>query len=361
MTTSLLRTAAASGLVVLLAACSQGTPAAPEAATPVRVETARPGPGAPPITTNGVVASKDEMRLSFKVGGVIRTLDVQEGEAVERGQRLAEIELTEVNAGVEQASQLAAKAQRDLERGERLYRDEVITLEQLQDLRTQAAVAGAALRSAQFNRGYAVIEAPRDGVILRKLAEARELVAAGTPVLVLGARDSGYVVRAALADREIVQLALGDPAEIRMDAYPRRTFTGTVSEIAGAADERSGLFAVEVRIDAPPGPLASGLVAKLSLQPATGRAAPLVHVPVAAIVEGDRDRASVFVLAGGKAVRRDVRVAFIGAESIALADGLAAGETVITDGALYLEDGEPVTIVKDASQVVGAVGFRAAG
>ena len=61
---------------------------------------------------------------------------------------------------------------------------------------------------------------------------------------------------------------------------------------------------------------------------------------MAALVEGDGDRASVFVVKGGKAQRRNVRVAFITADSIALESGLAAGETVVTDGALFLENGE---------------------
>ena len=56
--------------------------------------------------------------------------------------------------------------------------------------------------------------------MLRRLAEERELVAAGTPVLVLGAQDQGFVVRTGLADREIVQVKLGDVAQIRLDALP---------------------------------------------------------------------------------------------------------------------------------------------
>ena len=170
---------------------------------------------APPIAATGQVASQDEMRLSFKLGGVVRRIAVKEGDEVKQGQRLAEIELAEVGAQVEQARQLAAKAQRDLERGERLHADQVISLEQLQDLRTQASVAGAGLKSAQFNLGFSTIVAPRDGVVLRKLVEEREQVAPGAPVLELGSRDGGYVVKLALADREVVQLKLGDPAALR--------------------------------------------------------------------------------------------------------------------------------------------------
>ena len=323
----------------------------PEAArpTPVRVANASQGPAVPPIDTNGVVVTKHEMRLSFKMGGLVRRIYVQQGESVKKGQRLAEIELTEVGAQVEQAHQMAEKAQRDLKRGENLYADQVISLEQLQDLRTQAAMAAAQFKSAQFNLGYSVIQAPRDGVVLRKLVEERELVPAGAPVLVFGESDRGYVVRAALADREIVNVKLGDKGEIRMDAFPGQPLSGTVVEVASAADERSGMFPVEVRFDTPPPRLVSGLVARLSLAPQT-TAPPLTYVPMAALVEGDGDRASVFVLEGGKARKRDVRVAFITADAIALESGLAAGEAVITDGALYLENGESVEVQRDATK-----------
>src|SRR5262245_14216407 len=189
---------------IVVAGCSRNAEETVPPPTPVRVAAATTGPATPAISTNGIVAIKGEMRLSFKVSGVIKSIRVREGQLVKKGERLADIELTEVNAQVEQAKQLAEKARRDVERGERLYNDQVISLEQLQDLRTGASVAEAQLQSAEFNRGYAVITAPGDGVILRKLAEERELTPAGQPVLILGTHDRGYVVRAALADREVV-------------------------------------------------------------------------------------------------------------------------------------------------------------
>jgi RND family efflux transporter MFP subunit len=274
---------------------------------------------------------------------VIRRLAVTEGERVRKGQKLAEIEQAEINAQVEQARQAHEKARRDLERGERLYADKVISLEQLQDLRTQTAMAEAALNSAQFNWNYAAIIAPRDGTVLRRLAEERELVNAGTPVLVLGAQDKGFVVRTGLADREIVQVKLGDSAQIRLDALPDATLTGRVTEVASAADPATGMFRIEVSVDPVDLPLKSGLVAKLTILPSSAKAGALVYVPIAAIVEGNGRTARVFVLDKDHARRRDVEVAFIEGESVALNGGLEAGEQVITDGAQYLEDGEQVT------------------
>jgi multidrug efflux system membrane fusion protein len=352
---ALLAAALALALATTLTACSKAESTVAAKPTPVRIAAATTGPATPPIAATGQVASQDEMRLSFKLGGVIRRISVREGDEVKQGQRLAEIELAEVGAQVEQARQLAAKAQRDLERGERLHADQVISLEQLQDLRTQASVARATLDSAQFNLGFSTIVAPRDGVVLRKLVEEREQVAPGATVLLLAARDGGYVVKLALADREVVQLKLGDPAEVRMDAYPGRVLPAKVSEISRAAEERSGLFPIEVRLESQKLPLASGLVAKVSLSPSSAREGSLTYVPIAAVVEGDRDRASVFVLANDRARRRAVRIAFIAAEQVALAEGLAPGETIVTDGALYLQDDERISVVKDPGQAVGSL------
>jgi multidrug efflux system membrane fusion protein len=338
-------------LAAILTACTQAANNEAARATAVRIAAASSGPAAPTIRTNGMLVNKDEMRLSFKVGGVISHLNVQEGQRVKRGQRLAEIEQAEINSQVEQARQLAEKSERDVVRAEKLFADRLISLNQLEDLKTQAAVHKAALQSAEFNWGYASIVAPQDGTILRRLVEERELVAAGTPVFVMGSQEKGFVVRVGLADREIVQVKLGDVAEVELDAHPGEKFAARVTEVASGSDERSGMFQVELHMEPTKLRLASGLVAKVSLIPASALGGERVYVPIASIVEGDGKRASVFVLdkSGDNQVakRRPVEVAFIDGTRVALSTGLSAGEQIVTDGALYLQDGEHV-LVKDA-------------
>jgi multidrug efflux pump subunit AcrA (membrane-fusion protein) len=107
-----------------------------------------------------------------------------------------------------------------------------------------------------------------------------------------------------------------------------------------------------VRLDSPPVSLASGLVAKLNLHPSSGTASALTYVPIGAVVEGDGDRASVFVLDGDRARRKAVKVAFIGEDSVALTEGLKPGDPVVTDGALYLEENERVEILSGANAKV---------
>lgn len=335
----------------LLAAC--GRDDAPPAAAPLRAVRAAPvesGPAEAPIVATGLVATRDEARLGFKTGGVVRSVAVRAGDRVRAGQVLAEIELAEVDAGLAQARASHDKALRDLARGRRLYADDVITREQLDDLGTAEAVARAQLAAAQYNRGHAQIVAPADGVVLRRLVEPRETVAPGQPVLVLSQSGSGHVLKLGLADRDVVRIRPGDPAEVAFDAYPDRRFRATVLEIGHGADPRSGAFPVELEIDAtdaaqPAAGLPSGLVGTATIT-ARGSGATRSYVPLAALVEGDQHAMTIFTLEGSTARARTVDVAFVTGTRAALAEPLPAGTRVLTEGAPYLADGETVRVVE---------------
>ena len=334
---------------LFLAACKPAEQPPPREATRVGVAAVTTGPAQPPVLTSGVITTREELKLSFKVAGIVRKIAVKEGRVVRAGQQLAVLELTEVDSQVEQARQLADKAERDRVRGAKLRADGLISEQDLETLRTQAAVSQATLRSAEFNQKFSTILAPRDGVVLRKLVEDREFVQPGQAILVIGPKEGGYILRAGLSDRDIVRLRLGDPATVTADAFPGRTLKGRISVLPGAADPASGLFQIEVELAAAPVQLVSGLVARLRIDPAIAGESTLPYAPIAAVIEADGDRAAVFVLEGGVARRRPVRIAFIAPEAVAVADGLKTGETVVTDGALYLEDGEQVQAVGPAT------------
>jgi len=313
--------------------------------TPVRVGPATRGPAQPPLYASGVLVPRDELRLAFKVGGIVRSIAVHAGDRVKAGQVLAELDRTEVEAQVDQARQLAEKARRDLERGRALHEDQVIPLEQLQNLQTQADVAEAQRRSAEYNGRHARLVAPVDARVLRRLAEPQDTLPAGQVVLVLGDEVSGLTARASISDREIPRLAIGDRVEARLDAWPDRVFPARIDELPGAANDRTGLFEIEARVDAGDAPLRAGMVARLQVFPARD-AGELIHVPLGTILEGDGGHAQVFVLRAGDTVqRRAVDVAWIGADTVALRGGLAEGERVVLAGAPYLRDGEAVRIV----------------
>ncbi len=334
--------------ILAAAGCGNGTDPAPaRGASPVRVAVVEKAPATESLRAIGVLAPADEVRLAFKAGGVIRTIAVEQGAPVRKGQLLATLAEDEVAAAVSQARAVAEQAQRDLERGKALLADEVATREQVEDLTTANQVAQAQLRSALFNARHARIEAPGDGVVLRKLAEPDEQVAAGQPVLVVGNTSGGWIVRASLADRDIVRVQAGGAAEVTLDAFPGRRFAAEVIEIAAAADPGTGTYEMKVSVDPAGARFIQGLVAKVVI--ADPDAESVAVVPVTSLLEADGSLATVFVVAKDNVARKvSVRTGRLLGARIEVVAGLALGDQVITEGAAWLDDNEPVRILGGA-------------
>lgn len=327
-----------------LGACGNGNDSAAGRAAPVRVAMVETAPSAETLRAVGVIAPADEVRLAFKTGGMIHAIHVEQGERVGRGQLLATLADDEVAAAVAQTRAVADKAKRDLERGQALLADEVATREQVEDLQTARSVADAALRTALFNARHARIEAPADGVVLRRLAEPDELVAGGQPVLVVGNTGAGWVVRAALTDRDVVRVQAGATAEVTLDAFPDRRFAATVTEIAAAADPQTGTYEMELTVDPDGARLVQGLVAKVMVADQDAPGVPVV--PVTALLEADGRAAIVFVVADdGVAKRIAVQTGRLLGERIEVLAGLAPGDRVVTEGAAWLDDNDPVRVI----------------
>ena len=332
---------------LLLGACGgkADAPAPPAASTrPVHVAPVTVEALGDAVRASGILAPKDEARLSFKVGGILESIHAEEGAHVRAGQLLAVIKQAEIGAALAQAREGAAKSARDLARVQALFADGVATREQLEDAGTAAAVSAAALSSTEFNAAHARILAPTDGVVLRKLAEAGELVAAGQPVVVVGGADKGWIVRIGLADRDVVRVHAGDAATVTFDAWPGRTFAGRVANVAASADPATGTFTIEVAVVPGDAPYVQGLVATVALNPAPG--APTTVVPVQAIVEANGGEASVFVYDAAHSIVRRVaiHVGRLSGTDVEVLGGLEPGALVVIDGAAFLENGEAVRI-----------------
>jgi len=342
-------------LALAVGACGTGDkPATTTAAQPAAVRTVPAASVQVAAQTRavGALAPRDEIRLSFKVGGVVDSVSVESGDIVRKGQVLAELKSTEVDASVAQAAEGVEKSRRDLERARQLRLDEVATEEQVQDLTTAYNVARSSLDAARFNARFARIEAPADGIVFERTVEAGELVQPGQAVVVLGSTSSGWVVRAALSDRDVVRMDTGAAAEVTFDAFPGRVFAGKVTRIGAAADRITGTFEVEIEVQPDGARFARGLVAKVTLPLAAlpDVADSATVVPVSALVEADGNRATVYVLDRKQmtAHRTEVALGPLLGEQVVVTAGLVSGDAVITDGAAWLTDGRAVRVVSDS-------------
>lgn len=298
-----------------------------------------------PVVASGLVSSSEEAKLSFKVGGIIQKLYVDEGQPVRKGQLLATLNLTEINAQVSQAQFANEKAERDLNRVKALYADTAATLEQLQNATTGHDVAQQNLTIARFNQNYAQIRSTVDGTVTRRTMNEGEFASPGTAVFTISStRKADWIVRVGVSDKDWARLKTGNRATITLEAYPDKTFTGTVSELAQAADPVNKLYDVQIRIDPGTAKLAPGLFAKVTLQPAQSRSYALV--PIEAIVEGDGKDGFVFALSDDqKHVRKiPVQIGFIDNDKVLLTNGLSGISNIVTAGSAYLTETSTVLL-----------------
>lgn len=351
-TTSLISLIAVSlATAIGMAACrrSEAAPSRAVAATPVAVAQVGSTTATTSILAVGTLAGKEELPLSFKIGGVVARIAAEPGQVVKAGTVLAELAPTEIAAEVEKAKLAQAKAERDLARAKSLYKDSVVTLEQLQNATTAYDFASSNVKVAEFNKQYAVIRAPFDGVVLKRSAEVGQLVGPGAVIVQFRGERRGLVLRAGLADRDVVRVSIGANATVRFDAYPGEKFTGRVTQIAPGASMGTGTYEIEIALDARGRALASGLVGHAELAPRTGARVP--SIPVESLLEAHGDSATIFELSADRTTAHRLRVrigAMVGNQVVVLG-GLDTSATVVTAGGEWLADGARVRIAPNGS------------
>lgn len=327
------------------------------AAVPVAVADIGTSEGLSPVVAVGTYASRDEIPLGFKIGGVVQRVLVDEGATVQRGQILAVLDLREIDASVTKAQAMVDKATRDHARLSRLVADSVATSVQLQDATTALDAARADLSTARVNREFATITAPEAGTVLQRMGTPGATVAPGSAMFMLGGSRRGRVLRAGLPDRDALKVQAGDSATVTFDAVPQKRFSARVVLVGRSADPRTGTYAVELALrdaDALP----SGLVgqAQVHVRAALGtRHTTISTLPADALLEADEDSASVYLVqsdatAPGTLVAERLRVEVAGIEGDRVrVRGVPAEARVVTRGAPYVTPGAPVRIVTRAT------------
>ncbi|NBA86693.1 efflux RND transporter periplasmic adaptor subunit [Emticicia sp. CRIBPO] len=298
------------------------------------------------IIGSGVLSSKSELKLAFKTGGMIRKMYVKEGQLVKAGQLLAELDLSEIDAQVQQARLGVQKSERDLDRAKKLFADEATTLTTVQDATTGFEVASQSLQTAIFNQKLSKIYAPATGRILRKLAEQGELITPFNPAIILGTGESAFMLNLGLSDKDLVKVSAGDQAEVSLDAYPEKTFKATVTQIAQTVNPATGTYEVELQMQPSGERLISGFVAKAFISPKTKTSG--LMIPIAAVIEANGSNAYVFVYsdASKTVAKRAVTIGKIIDQSVQVFSGISESDLIVTKGANFLSDNTKVNVAK---------------
>lgn len=300
-----------------------------------------------PIKSSGRVTSSSEAKLSFKTGGIVEHIYVTEGQYVKKGQIIAKLNLSEITARVNQAKKSLEKTERDFNRIVNLYKEKVATLEQKQNLQTALDIAKDNYEIAKFNLKHSSITAPSNGKILKKFVEPNELVNAGTPIIYFGQSTNNWKIKVALSDVDLVKVNLNDSVDIKVDAYPNKTFKGKVSEIGQSANPLNGTFEIEIKIEDEKNLLVSGFIARVKIIPS--ESCRVAIVPIQSLVEANEKEACIFVPDNNKhkVIKKSVKISHLLQNEVVLFNTLDEFDEVVSVGAEYLKNGSQISVVKE--------------
>lgn len=344
--------AAATVMILAVAACNRPGPAAETAPIPAveAVKVRAPNSGGLLVAT-GPLERRREMTLSFRIPGVITRLSVDDGDVVRAGQVLATLDPAGVAAAEARASVEVERARRDLARDQALFDQGFVSRQRLDDRKSALRSAQAGAGAAAFDRRWATLVSPAGGVVLQRAAQAGEVVQPGQAVLKIADQTSPLTLRAPLADRDVARVRVGQSVSVRVDGR-EAPIPGRVARIGERAGAQTGAVDVEIELTSAAG-LRSGQMATAEIAvPLTGGPQALSRIPAEAILEADGKRAFVLTLDRGVARRRAVVFGGFDGDD-ALVGGLAAGAQVITAGAGFVSDGETVRVVDPTRMTAG--------
>ena len=332
------------------------------------------------IEFSGVLVPNRTVNIYAKLAGQATTVGADVGTPVRDGQLLVQIDTKELNAqlavaeaaasGVsDQATQVKTSletarlnmemAQRTYDRTKTLLDTKVVTQSQVDDAQTKLDLAKAAYDTA--NRQYetvsgsglaqaqaqvnlirvqisnSTITSPVSGIVTNRNINPGEITSLNTPLFTI-ADVATLKLQGNVSQDDVVRLAVGNTVKVVVDALSTRSYPGRIEQVGPIAAATGQYFpvVVDLRND---GKLFAGMTAKASLK---WTSAPGIVVPITAVTDPRDGQASLFVIADGKALRKDVTLGPRNDTEVQVLSGLAAGEQVAVSSVSSLLDGMEV-------------------
>jgi len=366
-------------------ACSPSTPAdsracgTAQAATgsgtvPVGVVTAQRKDLTRTITLPGTLVAFSEVTLYGKVAGYVKSIRVDKGDTVRRGQTLALLEAPEMVKEVDQAEASFREARARLDRakaeanlqaatykryGEVHAKDpDAISNQELDEFRSRSEVADAEVKLAEARvetaranharlvvlNEYASINSPFSGVVTARYVDPGALIQAATsstqgqPIVTVQDLDT-IRVYVSVPEIDVPFVHIGTPASLTTAAYPGKVFKAAVTRFTEALDPSTRTMKTEIDVRNPQHILRPGMYADVTLE--IEKLPDVLVIPDSALaVEGSKK--FVWVVRDGTAHRVQVETGLDDGNQLEVRSGLEGGEQVVVAGKDGLAEGKAV-------------------
>jgi HlyD family secretion protein len=349
------------------------------------------------ISASGEVKPRKNVNISAHIPGRVVKIGVKEGQYVKKGDLLLKLDSTQYEANVERDKatisslqadfiQAEAKLKRDkqaYERAKSLHKEQLISDEQLENAKTQYEIslanvqaikhrieqAKASLQSSLDNLNKTIYHSPIDGVITSLRIEEGEVVITGTmnnpgTILMTIADLSVMEVEVEVDETDVVNVEVGQEAEVKVDAFPDLIIKGEVTEVGSSALTKLGTaraeeakdFKVVITLINPPKNLKPGLSASADI--ITARKENVLAIPISALVlredkEKKKEIEGVYIVKNGRAYFQSVEKGIMGEMMLEIKSGLKEGQKVVVgpySALRQLKDGILLKIEKKSEE-----------
>ena len=340
-------------LCLVLASCSLPVEKVEEI-RPVRAMVVAAGTGKTIIELAGEIQPRYESQLGFRVGGKLIARKVEVGTLVKRGQVLMQLDpldlqlaQSQAKAAVSATESTLALAKADLDRYRELRQKNFVS-QALLDAK-EAAYKSAIASHEQANAGlkvqanqssYSTLYADADGVITAVQAEVGQVVAAGTPVVKL-ARTAEKEVRVSIPEDQIEVLRQVTDLAVKTWANSNVAISGRLRELSPIADPATRTYTAKISLPRAGPEIRLGMTATVQF---AVPALPGIHLPMTALVNS-KEGTAVWVVESGVVKLVPVQVASATGTDVLIAQGLSAGQSVVTAGVNQLRPGQKVSLL----------------
>jgi multidrug efflux system membrane fusion protein len=317
---------------------------------------------------SGTTKPVDQTALSFAVGGTVEKVGVKLGEKVEKGQVLAELDrqpfvlaVKDAEAGLAKAQAIVVERRANYERYVALYESNNASKAELDEARASFDSAKSQVNAAEAQLGLArrdlrktKLRSPFNGTISVKEIEPYMEVPVGRAVFGLDGEESGYEVSAAVPDSLLINLSVGDKAEVIFPTLDDRRVRGVITEL-GSRSRSASTYPVTVQLQKQYDDFRSGMSVEVAFEfiPESETGEPIetgLAVPLAAILVGEGKAQFVFIYAEQSSTVKKTQIKPLNLrENDVLVEpgALKAGDIIATAGVQFLTDGQKVNLMKE--------------
>ncbi|PKN68843.1 MAG: hypothetical protein CVU54_13300 [Deltaproteobacteria bacterium HGW-Deltaproteobacteria-12] len=348
------------GMIALLSlpflSCSREKKAEPEKLVNVQVWEARSEKIQPNLETTGTLKADEEVAVSTEVDGIIRKIHVEQGRVVSAGMLLAEINETDYkldwkrsDAALKQAQASLANVQAEYKRKDALFKEELITKQQFDDISTRVLLAEADLERAKATLetskerlSRTKIYSPLRGAVKEKRVSVGDYVRNSMPLFQIIKTDP-LKLNFTVSERDLASLKIGQDVVFTVDALADRKFKGKVSLLYPNVEERTRTLQAEAIVSNSNQVLKPGSFARVFIYTQQPREA--VVAPITALLY-DSGKIRIYVAEGNIARERIVKIGGKYGEYVEIVEGLKEKEQVVVVGQNNLSEGVKLNVAR---------------